>query len=185
VSLQLRLPGVNEYTGVTCVACEGLNLHLILVADIVTKLNLVRNELSSASVDSKMQDMVAVDVTNVTVNAAVAAADGVMMTDQQDDVNDLYDSADDVNRLINDGSDVATQSSRTANSQQLIKEQHEDKSLANCWSLAKRDKAGYFVRDGILYRKDRMIGQEFEQLCLPKARRQRPLSWHIKWVEDT
>jgi len=50
-------------------------------------------------------------------------------------------NGDDVNRLINDGSDVATQSSRTANTQQLIKEQHEDKSLANCWSLAKRDKA--------------------------------------------
>ena len=55
--------------------------------------------------------------------------------------------------------------------QQLIKEQQEDKSLANCWSLAKRDKAGYFVRDGILYRKERILGQEFEQLCLPKARR--------------
>ena len=94
-----------------------------------------------------MQDMVAVDVTNVTVNDAVAAADGVMMTDQQDDVNDPNDSADDVlngddiNNLMNDDSNVATESTRTANTQQLIKEQHEDKSLANCWSLAKRDKA--------------------------------------------
>ena len=75
VTLQLRLPGVNEYTGVTCVACEGLNLDLILVADIVTKLNLVRNELSNANVGSETQDMVDVDVTNVTVSDA-AAADG-------------------------------------------------------------------------------------------------------------
>jgi len=43
--------------------------------------------------------------------------------------------------------------------------------LANCWLLAKRDKAGYFVRDGILYRKEKILGQEFEQLCLPKTRR--------------
>jgi len=37
--------------------------------------------------------------------------------------------------------------------------------------LAKRDKAGYFVRDGILYRKEKILGQEFEQLCLPESRR--------------
>ena len=78
---------MNEYTGVTCVACEGLNLDLILVADIVTKkLNLVRNELSSASVGNETQDMVDVDVTNATVNDAIAAVDGVMITDQQNDV---------------------------------------------------------------------------------------------------
>jgi len=63
--------------------------------------------------------MVDVDVTNVTVNDAVAAADGVMMTDQQDDMNDASDSADDVlngddvNNLINNNSDVATPSTRT------------------------------------------------------------------------
>ena len=111
MNLQLRLPGVNEYTGVTCVVCERLNLDLILVADIVTKLNLVRNELSNASTVSETHDMVDVDVTNVTVNDAFAAADGVMMTDQQDDVNDPNDSADDVlnddvvNNLMNDDSD--------------------------------------------------------------------------------
>jgi len=45
VNLQPRMPGANEYTGVTCVVCEGLYLDLILVADIVTKLNLARYEL--------------------------------------------------------------------------------------------------------------------------------------------
>jgi len=141
----------------------------------VTKLNLVRNELSNVS---ETPEIVDVDVVNVTVNDAVAAADSVIMTGQQDDMNDLNDSADevlngdDVSNLIGDCDDYeTTQSTRTANTQQLIKEQREDKSLANCWSLAKRDKAGYFVRDGILYRKEKMIGQEFEQLCLPKTKR--------------
>jgi len=46
-----------------------------------------------------------------------------------------------------------------------------DKSLAGCWSLASRDKAGYFVRDGILYRHEKILGQNFEQLCLPYCRR--------------
>jgi len=81
VNLPLRIPGVSEYTGVTCVVCEGLNLDLILVADIATKLNLIRDRLSNASNVSDMPDMVGVDMVNVTVNDAVAAADDAMMTD--------------------------------------------------------------------------------------------------------
>jgi len=37
--------------------------------------------------------------------------------------------------------------------------------------LANSGKAGYFVRDGILHRKEKIFGQEVEQLCLPKTRR--------------
>jgi len=121
VNLQLRLLGVSEYTGVTCVVCENLNLDLILVADIVTKLSLVRNELSNVSEMPEMVD-VDIDVVNVTENNAVAAADDAVGTDQQDDVNDMNDSADevlngdDVNNLINeDDDDEATQSTHTGN----------------------------------------------------------------------
>jgi len=72
--------------------------------------------------------MVDVDIVNVTVNDAVADADDVMMTDQRDDMNNLNDSADevlngdDVNNLIN-GFDHkgSIQSTRTANTQQLIR----------------------------------------------------------------
>jgi len=146
--------------------CDGLNLDLILVADIVTKLSLVRNELSN-----DMPDIVDVDV-NVTAINTAAAVDDAVGTDQ-DDVNDMNDvlNGDDVDNLIDDDNDDATQSTRTANTQQIIQEQHEDRSLANCWSLAERAKAGYFARDGILYRKEKILGQEFEQLCLPKTRR--------------
>jgi len=140
---------VSEYTGVTCVVCDSLNFDLILVADIVTKLSLVRNELFD-----NMPDMVDVDVVKVTAINAAAAVDDAVGTDQ-DDVNNIKDSAndvlngDDVDNLINDDDDV-TQSTRTANTQQIIQEQHEDRWLANCWSLAERAKAGYFLRDGIL-----------------------------------
>jgi len=177
VNLQLRLPGVSKYTGVTCVVCEVLNLDLILVADIVRKLNLVRNKLSNVSDVPDMVD-VDVDVVNVKANNAIAAADDTVGTDHQNDMNDMNDSVDkvlngdDVNNLINDDDDhEAAQSTCTSNFQQIIKEQHEDRSLTNCWSLAKRHKAGYFVRDNILYRKEKILGQEFEQLCLPKTRK--------------
>jgi len=171
VNLKLRLPEVSEYTGVTCVVCDGLNLDLILAADIVTKLSLVRNELSN-----DMSDLVNVDVNMTAINAAAVVNDAVG-TDQ-DDVNDMNDSADDVlngddvgSLITDDDNDEFTQSTRTANTQQIIQEQHEDRSLANCWSLAQRDKAGYFIKDSILYRKQKILGQEFEQLCLPKTRR--------------
>jgi len=134
VKLQLRLPEVSEYTGVTCVVRDGFNLDLILVADIVTKLSLVRNKLFN-----DMPDMVNVDVDVVNVTAINAAADDhdAVGTDHQDNVSNINDSADevlngdDVDNLITDDDDDVIQSTRTADTQQIIHEQHKDRSLAN------------------------------------------------------
>jgi len=172
VNLQLRLPDAIDYTNLTCVVCEGSNLDLILVADIVTKLNLVKSDFCSVPSFEECEQDVIVDVSNTIVSDTV---DDDMMNDQHNVSSDQDDAdvlnADDVNDMNDDDSDVATPTIRTASTQQLIKEQREDKSLANCWSLAQRDKAGYFVRNGILYRKEKILGQEFEQLCLPRSRR--------------
>jgi len=43
--------------------------------------------------------------------------------------------------------------------------------LAQRWSLAERDKAGYFVKDGILFRHQKLYGFDYEQLVLPFNRR--------------
>ena len=43
--------------------------------------------------------------------------------------------------------------------------------MALCFSLAERDKAGYYIRDGILHWKEQMLGHEVEQLCLRRSRR--------------
>ena len=63
-----------------------------------------------------------------------------------------------------------------ADAEQLALEQQHDKSLVMCFSLAKRGKAGYFIRDGILYRKEKILGHEIEQLCLPRTRRSQAIS---------
>ena len=56
--------------------------------------------------------------------------------------------------------------------QQILKnEQRTNKSLANCWSLAERDKTGYFVKDGIIYRHQKLYNFDYEQLMLPFGRR--------------
>lgn len=184
VNLQLRLPGVTTYTNVTCVVCEGLNLDLILVADIVTKLTLVKNNLCYINADDDVHcenetenvDVTATSaVTNVTVNNTIDNVNSHSNVCDDDDEDD-DDAAqvlnvDDANDVNDDGySNGATK--RTASNQQLVKEQQEDKSLVNCWSLAQRGKAGYFIREDILYRREKILGQEFEQLCLPRSRRE-------------
>ena len=64
---------------------------------------------------------------------------------------------DDVNK-----DDVSAKSKNVADAEQIALEQQNDKSLALCFSLAERDKAGYYIRDNILYRKENILGHEVE-----------------------
>jgi hypothetical protein len=52
----------------------------------------------------------------------------------------------------------------------LRQEQLADESLAGCWALAKRNKGCYFIRDGLLFRCEKVFGQTFENLVVPKTR---------------
>ena len=60
---------------------------------------------------------------------------------------------------------------RKASAEILRRDQRSDRSLIHCWSLADRHKAGYYVRDGVLYRNYKYLGQDYEQLVLPVNRR--------------
>jgi len=53
----------------------------------------------------------------------------------------------------------------------LIKEQHDDVSLGQCWDMAKVNKGGFVVDHGILYHIDKVDGQRVCQLCVPTSRR--------------
>jgi len=61
---------------------------------------------------------------------------------------------------------------RKASAEILRRDQRSDRSLIHCWSLADRQKAGYYVRDRVLYRNYKYLGQEYEQLVLPVNHRQ-------------
>jgi len=60
--------------------------------------------------------------------------------------------------------------------QELIEEQKSDETLAQCWSLANKQKGGYYVKDGLLYHLGKIAGQFCEQLCVPIKRRPQVLS---------
>jgi len=61
---------------------------------------------------------------------------------------------------------------RKASAEILRRDQKSDRSLINCWSLADRQRAGYYVRDRVLYHNYKYLGQNYEQLVLPVNRRQ-------------
>jgi len=73
---------------------------------------------------------------------------------------------DDVNK-----DEVSAKGKNVADAEQIALEQQNDKSLALCFSLAERAKAGYYIRDNMLYRKENILGHDVEQLCLPRSRR--------------
>jgi len=60
---------------------------------------------------------------------------------------------------------------RKANAQTLREEQLADETLKGWWRLANLHKGNFVIRDGLLYHKKKILGQEFSQLCLPKGRR--------------
>jgi len=53
----------------------------------------------------------------------------------------------------------------------LIAEQQNDQTLSNLMIMAKRNKGHLYFKNGLLYHKDQVLGQNVEQLCLPHGRR--------------
>ena len=173
VCVRMKLCGGDVFVPVTCAVCDNLNSTLILGSDVVNRLHtlmLKEHYLSDDAVSDKTcLDCHVIDADVCVRSDDVAVDDGIV--DDVDVVNDtdcVIDAGDDSD-MIHDNSDCNDH--RTASVDALIAEQKNDKSLANCWSLADRAKAGYFVRDGILYRRERILGHEYEQLCLPVTRR--------------
>ena len=141
----------------------GLNYPLILGSDIVDKLN--KQLIDESFVVTEMVNV-------VNENDVDHVNDG-----DDDDDDDDDDDAVDENKVNNDKCDnhesenVDMSDPRKASAEILGRDQRSDRSLVHCWSLADRHKAGYYVRDGVLYRNYKYLGQDYEQLvltlCLP------------------
>jgi transposase InsO family protein len=53
----------------------------------------------------------------------------------------------------------------------VMEEQQNDESLASAWRLARKNKGNYLIKDGLLYRKESICGQQLINLVVPKSRR--------------
>ena len=189
VSMKMKLPGNRTYVDVTCAVCGSLTNELILGSDVIQRLiassvndsDVVCNDAAvkapmpsdESSNQTEIDTRIDTEDVNVSqINDTIIADVDVNQTDDVvngDGINsDGDDNVDenDINGAVNKSVNV-----RKASADTLKQEQLADKSLKLCWSLAQRGKGNYFVRDGILYRLERILGQEFEQLCLPSGRR--------------
>ena len=159
VKIRMRLTTGKGFINITCAVVEKLNYPLILGSDIVDKLN--KQLIDESFVVTEMMNV---------VNGNV---DGHVNDDDDDDDDDAVDE----NEVTNDKGDkhesenVNMSDPRKASAEILRRDQRSDRSLIHCWSLADRNKAGYYVRDGVLYRNYKYLGQDYEQLVLPVNRR--------------
>jgi len=62
-------------------------------------------------------------------------------------------------------------SSSLINKAELIKEQRNDETFRGCWKLAERGRGNFLIDDGVLYRREKILGRPFQQLVVPKGRR--------------
>jgi len=52
----------------------------------------------------------------------------------------------------------------------FLSEQVADESWKNAWTLAANGKGNFYVQDGLLYHRDKVLGQKVNQLCLPRSK---------------
>jgi len=163
VKIRVRLTTGKKFVNITCAVVGNLNYPIILGSDIVDKLN---QELMDESF-----------VADEMMNVVHENGDDDVGDDDDDDVNDDDDDVEE-NEVTNDKCDKDESENdnmsdpRKAPAEILRRDQKSDRSLINCWSLADRQKAEYYVRNGVLYRNYKYLGQEYEQLVLPVNRRQ-------------
>ena len=53
----------------------------------------------------------------------------------------------------------------------LIKQQHEDKSLHACWKMWETGNGSFEAENGVLMRRERVLGHDIKQLVLPHCHR--------------
>ena len=172
----------NEYVSIVCAVCSEMNDDFVLTAEVVNNLFSKQPQVFNVNIDILPNDdndnncdmNNVTEVSNDTNTDAVSSdivddhnrsvsSDGCQTSDVLQDVSDAT-RAD--NQVPNQGK---------ANAETIRQEQIEDDTLKGWWSLAGRNKGDLFIKDGILYHAERILGQDFVQLCLPQSRRSQVL----------
>ncbi|XP_035218477.1 uncharacterized protein LOC118191743 [Stegodyphus dumicola] len=69
------------------------------------------------------------------------------------------------------GAPLVEKTTNLSQTTEFRQQQKECTDLSKMWERAKTDKGNYFVRDGFLFHRDKILGQSAEQLVVPKCRR--------------
>ena len=58
-----------------------------------------------------------------------------------------------------------------SSSSEVAQEQRDGPSLSGCWKLAEKGRAGFVLKDNLLYHRTKILGQDLYQLVVPESRR--------------
>ena len=152
--------------------CDNLNAPMLLGIDVIDRLFAHSlTEVSGEIQGDENED----DCVSECVDGQIVCDEVTVDSDNDADIVNVDDTAkfrDECDKQDESDSlsDPSASDERSVATATLIAEQQDDKSLDICRSLANRGKAGYFFDNGILYRRERILGQDYEQLCLPRTR---------------
>ena len=156
-----------------------------MTADVIDRLSRCKTNtsitVSQAQVNDDVNSPVVVDSGN-DINKGVMNSSPLSLLQANDDVTTdevlttaeqnvvCHDVDEDISD-INDGGDISTSDCSLSSSSEVAQEQRNDPSLSGCWKLADKGRAGFLVKDNLLYHHIQIMGQDFYQLVVPESRR--------------
>jgi len=97
----------------------------------------------------------------------VANVDVTVMVEQKIECDNVNEDGSNVT----DSGSMPTSDCSLSSSSEVVQEQRDDSSLAGCWKLAEKGRAGFVVKDNLLYHHTKSLGQDVYQLVVPECRR--------------
>jgi hypothetical protein len=160
VKVNMRLARCSDAcanTPVTCAVAQEVNDRFVLSTEVINRLieHASCGDVCLRSVRPERSD------DNGGEGSGVGDDDG----DEDEGLSGVEDRCADVEVSISTGDDTAT----------LRDEQAHDETLRPCFALAKQGKGNFYLREGLLYKHETIVGEACEQLVLPLSRRDQVL----------
>lgn len=156
--------GLTREITVMCAVTDKANEPLILTADVID--SLMSSNCCVIQFDDGLEKQD--DRTNdCDDNQILPCLVGDKTNDDEDDVNEtaIIDESNPDGNINTDDVKLCV------SAEKLRQEQLCDESIASCRVLCEKGKGGFYLKNGILYRHTKIIGQPVEQLVVPKVRR--------------
>jgi hypothetical protein len=145
---------------------DELNERIILTADTVSRLTALKT----------CESIVVTESNETVIHETEGEKETVTQTTDETEPKstDIVDVHDDVIPMNEKHYEVDSKSADTVT---LMTEQINDPSLSKYFDMVRRGNKQFFVRDGLLYRRGKINGNQVEQLCLPQKRVETVISW--------
>ena len=161
----------DEYVELIFAVCSELNETCILSIPAVNALNdklnkkIVREMNVSSDMDLESSTYVVTRSQAKRLDATAVKTDDVIDSSSDDSFVDVDLTSQPIDKSV-----IGAASARD-----FAAEQQADVGLAPAWKLARRNKAGFIIKDDLLYHREQKCGREIEALCVPKNRQQNVL----------